>query len=267
MALCVDIDAASLPVTPYWLLATPSASIWFMESPATLPHAQNHPVYGRSKWRDAIEIAVAFGLIEAVEWTPRPLQRVLWVVAALGLALIVWRSFDGWQAMGFRAANFGRSLWIAAGALALAAVAIGFAVRMHTLLVPDGLLAFLATYCAYGLWTGVQQFLLQGVFLLRFLRLIPRPAAAALTASALFALAHLPNPVLTPITFTWGLAACLLFLRYRNIYPLMIAHAILGITVAMTVPGPVDHNMRVGLGYLNYDPHRHVHRTYHLSQP
>ena len=238
-----------------------------MESPADLPHAEGQPVSGRSKRRDAIEIAVAYGLIMAVEWTPRPLQRVLWLVAVVGLALIVWRSFDGWQAMGFRAANFGRSLWIAGAALVLAAAAIAVATRMHTLLVPDGLLAFVATYCAYAIWTGVQQFLLQGVFLLRFLRLIPRPTVAALTASVLFATAHLPNPVLTPITFTWGLAACLLFLRYRNIYPLMIAHAILGITVAMTVPGPVDHNMRVGLGYLNYDPHRHVHRTYHLSQP
>ena len=125
---------------------------------------------------------------------------------------------------------------------------------MHTLHVPDGLLAFIETYCAYAVWTGVQQFLLQGFFLLRFLRLIPEPQSAALAASVLFASAHLPNPVLMPITFFWGFAACLLFLRYRNFYPLMIAHAILGITVAMTIPGPVDHNMRVGLGYLTYEP-------------
>jgi len=237
-----------------------------MEPPAALPHVPDQlvaqPGSGRSRRRATIEIAVAYGLIMAVEWTPRPLQRVLWLVAAVGLALILWRSFDGWQAMGFRAANFGRSLWIAAAALVLAAVAIAVAARMHTLLVPGGVLAFLATYCAYAVWSGVQQFLLQGVFLLRFLRLIPRPTMAALTASVLFATAHLPNPVLMPITFIWGFAACLLFLRYRNIYPLMIAHAILGITVAMTIPGPVDHNMRVGLGYLTYDPHKHVHRTY-----
>jgi membrane protease YdiL (CAAX protease family) len=242
-----------------------------MEPPAVLTHAPDQlvaqPSSGRSKRRDALEIAVAYGLIMAVEWTPRPLQRVLWLVAAVGLALIVWRSFDGWQEMGFRAANLGRSLWIAAAALVLAAVAIAVAARMRTLLVPNGVLAFLVTYCAYAVWSGVQQFLLQGVFLLRFLRLIPRPWAAALTAAALFATAHLPNPVLIPITFIWGFAACLLFLRYRNIYPLMIAHAILGITVAMTIPGPVVHNMRVGLGYLRYDPHHHVHRTYRLTQP
>jgi membrane protease YdiL (CAAX protease family) len=238
-----------------------------MEAHATLPHAQEPSVSGRSRRRDAMEIAVAYALILAVEWTPRPLQRVLWLVAVMGVALIVWRSFDGWQTMGFRAANFGRSLWIAGAAVTLAAAAVTLAARMHTLLAPGGPLAFVATYCAYALWSGVQQILLQGVFLLRFLRLIPRPAAAALVTSALFALAHLPNPVLMPITLVWGCAACLLFLRYRTIYALMIAHAILGITVAITVPGPVDHNMRVGLGYLRYDPNKHAHRMYHLPQP
>ena len=128
--------------------------------------------FRRSPRRDAIEVALAYGLILAVEWTPRPLQGVLWVVAALGLTLIVWRSFDGWQAMGFRTANFWRSLWIAGAALVLAAVAIAIAARRHTLLVPEGAVGFVAGYLAYAIWTGVQQFLLQGVFLLRFLRLI-----------------------------------------------------------------------------------------------
>jgi hypothetical protein len=242
-----------------------------MEPPAASSHVTHQhvaqPVCLRSKRRDALEIAIAYGLIMIVEWTPRPLQRVLWLVAALSLALIVWRSFNSWRAMGFRAANLLRSLWIAPAALVLAAAAIGLAARMHTLHVPDGALAFFVTYCAYAVWSGVQQFLLQGVFLLRFLRLIPKPTLAALAAAALFSTAHLPNRVLMPITFIWGFAACLHFLRYRNIYPLMIAHAILGITVAMTIPGPIDHNMRVGLGYLRYDPHQHVHRAYRLTQP
>jgi membrane protease YdiL (CAAX protease family) len=238
-----------------------------MEAHAAFPHAEARSVSGRSRRRAAIEIAAAYGLILAVEWTPRPWQRVLWLAAAMGVAMIVWRSFDGWQAMGFRTANLGRSLWIAAAALVLAAAAIVTAVWMHTLLASGGPFRFFATYCAYAIWSGVQQLLLQGVFLPRFLRLIPRPAAAALLASALFALAHLPNPVLVPITLIWGLAACLLFLRYRNIYPLMIAHAILGITVAITIPGPVDHNMRVGLGYLRYDPHKQVLRMAPLAKP
>ena len=80
----------------------------------------------------------------------------------------------------------------------------------------------------------------------------------------IFAVAHLPNPILVPFTLLWGLAACLLFLRYRNLYPLAMAHAILGITIAIAVPGPVDHNMRVGLGYLTY---AHTHSATQSAQP
>ena len=221
-----------------------------------------------SRRRAAIEIAIAYLLVLSVLWTPRPLQRFLWVVAIVGVAIILWKSFDGWKAMGFTTTNFSRARWIVAAALVLAAVTVAIAIRLHTLhLPPGGPLLFIETYIAYVIWTGVQQFLLQGFFWLRLLRMTRRPVMAALVAAGLFAAAHIPNPVLTPITLIWGFVACLLFLRYRNIYPLMIAHAILGITVTMTIPGPVDHNMRVGLGYLTYDPHHHVHRTLHLTQP
>jgi hypothetical protein len=59
----------------------------------------------------------------------------------------------------------------------------------------------------------------------------------------------------------WGFAACLLFLNYRNLYPLALAHAIFGIAVAVTLPRPVIRNMLVGLGYLTYPAH-HDHRAY-----
>ncbi len=238
-----------------------------MELATPASRVGENPASARSKRRVWIEIAVAYGLILAVIWTPRPWQRFLWIVAAAAVVGLTSISFEGWKAMGLRAANLGRSLWIAGVALAMAGVALLIAASMHTLHVPEGLLVFIETYCAYAVWTGVQQFLLQGFFLLRFLRVIPNATVAALTASVLFASAHLPNPVLVPITLLWGFVACLLFLRYRNLYPLMIAHAILGITLAMTVPGPVDHNMRVGLGYLTYSEHRHSHRMHQLTQP
>lgn len=230
---------------------------------------QNNSVPKRSRRRDWAEIGVAYALIMAVEWTPRPLQRALWVVAAVGIIVILWRSFDGWAAMGLRKTKLGRSLWIAGAALLLASAAIVVAARMHTLLLPDGPFTFVGTYIAYAIWTAVQQFLLQGFFLLRFLRVISNERLAALAAAVLFASAHVPNPILVSATLIWGFVACLLFLRYRNLYPLMIAHAILGITVAMTIPGPVVHNMRVGLGYLTYRPHMHGHvqRMHPLAQP
>jgi len=240
-----------------------------MELEAATPPARDTTVSKESRRRAAIEIAVGYFLILSVVWTPRPLQRFLWIVAAAGIAIIIWRSFEGFKPMGFTTANFGRALWIVGVAAAAATIAIAIAARLHTLRVPPGgLIGFIATYIAYAIWTGVQQFLLQGFFWLRLQRLMTAKTAA-LVAAALFAAAHLPNPVLTPITLLWGIAACLLFSRYRNIYPLILAHAILGITVAIAIPGPADHNMRVGIGYLTYNPraHLHPHGLFRSKQP
>ena len=118
---------------------------------------------------------------------------------------------------------------------------------------------FIKTFWGYAIWSFLQQFLLQDFVLLRLLRLLPSKRAAVLAATGLFALGHLPSPILTLVTLVWGSAACWLFLRYRNVFTLGLAHAVLGVCVAITVPGRVDHNMRVGLGYLRYHPRTLVH--------
>ncbi|HEV2487894.1 MAG TPA: CPBP family intramembrane glutamic endopeptidase [Terracidiphilus sp.] len=213
----------------------------------------------RSKRRAFIEIAIAYVLIMAVIWSPRPLQRYLWLVSVAAVATMMCLSWDGLKAMGLRRENFFRSLWVVGLALVLAAVAVAVAGEMHTLQVHHGFLHIVKTYWAYAVWTFAQQFLMQCFFLLRLLRLLPGPKSAAFATSGLFALAHLPNPILMPVTLLWGFAACLIFLCYRNLYPLGMAHAIFGITIAITVPGPVVHNMRVGLGYMTYgQSHRHA---------
>ncbi|MFP5207212.1 MAG: type II CAAX prenyl endopeptidase Rce1 family protein [Acidobacteriota bacterium] len=206
----------------------------------------------RSRRRELAEIFIAYALILMVIWTPRPWQRYLWLVAVAGVAAILASSWPGAQALGLRARNFFRSLWVVGAALLCAAIAVVVSHRLHALHDPGGPLRFLASYGAYIVWAGVQQFLLQCFFLSRLLRVIPNPRYAAFAAAGLFALAHVPNPILVGLTVVWGSFACLIFLRYRNLFPLAIAHAILGVTVAIAVPGPVDHNMRVGLGYLKY---------------
>jgi hypothetical protein len=214
------------------------------------------------KRRDLLELLVGYGLIFAVLWTPRHWQRPLYCAATVWIAATTWLSFDGWQAMGLRTANFLRSLWIVGVALLAAAAAVFLAARLHTLHPPPGAEALIATFWGYALWSVVQQFLLQDFFLLRLQRLLPTTRSAVLAAAGLFAFAHLPNPILTPMTFVWGLAACLLFLRYRNLFPLGIAHAIFGICLAVAIPGHVLHNMRVGLGYLTYTHDHPRHRSH-----
>ena len=107
-------------------------------------------------------------------------------------------------------------------------------------------------FLAYIVWALIQQFILQDFFLARLLRITPRRALAVIAAGLLFALAHVPNPLLVIATVVWGIVACALFLRYRNLYVLGLAHAILGMCIAVAVPNAVHHHMRVGLGYLRW---------------
>ena len=224
--------------------------------------APKHSTPSRS--RDISELAISYGLILLVIWTPRPEQRWFYITAAADIVIILFRSFRTPQQMGLRTTNFVRSSWIIGVALLLSVIAIALAAWQHTLLPFEGPSAFLRRYWGYALWSFAQQILLQDFFLQRLRRLLPTNTAAVLASAGIFALAHLPNPILTIVTLIMGLAACTLFLRYRNLYPLSIAHAILGITLAITVPGPVIRNMRVGLGYLTY-PHHHLHYRNHSS--
>jgi membrane protease YdiL (CAAX protease family) len=219
---------------------------------------RDEPIESResmTKVRAAWELAVGYTLILAVIWTERPWQRLLYCAAAVFLAVALCLSFPGWKAMGLRTANLARSLWVVGAALLAAAIAVLVAAHMGTLAWPGGPVAFLHRYLGYAIWAILQQVLLQDFFLLRFLRILRSPRAAAVAAALTFTAAHLPNPILTAVTLLFGLISCALFLRYRNLYPLAVAHAILGITIGMTIPGPVVRNMRVGIGYLTYPRH------------
>jgi Na+-transporting NADH:ubiquinone oxidoreductase subunit NqrB len=134
----------------------------------------------------------------------------------------------------------------------VALISIAVAGRFHTLRLPPTPELFIRHYGWYAIWAGLQQLILQCFFLSRCLRLIPNATAAAALTASLFAIAHLPNPVLTVITLICGLASCLFFMHYRNLWPLALAHAILGIAIAITIPGNIDHNMRVGISYLTW---------------
>ena len=216
----------------------------------------------RSRVWACCELLIGYGLILAVIWTPRPLQRWVYAAAVVWVVLSTVWSFPGLQALGFRAAGFGRSFWVVGVALLVAASAVLVASSLHTLHRPAGLLHWIQAFGGYAVWALLQQFLLQGYFLLRLQRILPSATWAAVAAASIFALAHLPNPVLTPVTLLWGLAACFVFLQCRNIWPLAMAHAIFGICLAITIPGPVMHNMRVGLSYLTY----RAPKPLHLSQ-
>jgi hypothetical protein len=214
----------------------------------------------RFAW-DLGELVIGYALILAVIWTPRPLQHWLYFMALGWFIVSIALSFEGWKVLGCCVTGFWHSSWVVGVALLVAGIATYLAAAFHTLHHPGDPRQWVRAFGGYTIWALLQQLLLQGYFLARALRLIPNANLAALLTASVFALAHVPNPILTPLTLIWGLAACLVFIRVRNVYPLAIAHAIFGICIAITIPASVLHNMRVGLGYLTYRPH-----PVHLSQ-
>jgi len=206
----------------------------------------------RNHSSNLLELLVSYALILSSNWTSDPLRHRLFWTAILWICASIALSSTRSRSVALRITEFWRSLWIVGAALLLAAPTIAIAAKMHTLQQPHGPMGGSGEFVGYAAWAVAQQWLLQGYFLPRLAQVTRSEKGAAALVAGLFAAAHLPNLVLTILALLWGLAASLLFLRFRSIVTLGFAHAILGIAVAISIPGPVLHNMRVGIAYLQY---------------
>jgi hypothetical protein len=205
-----------------------------------------------SRTRDLVELILGYGAIVGVIWTPEHLQRIFSPIALVLTSLVVLARRQGRDELGVGSRGFVASLWILPAAIALSALSMFIAAKigtLHPLYKGD-----FVHISGYVVWTVYQQFLLQDYFMDRLLRLVSNEAAAVALAGALFALAHLPNLVLTAATLVWGIVSCALFRRYRNLWALGLAQGLLGLCFAVCVPDALHHHLRVGLGYLRYHP-------------
>jgi membrane protease YdiL (CAAX protease family) len=205
---------------------------------------------------DLAELLVAYGLILAVIWTPGGEQRPIYWSAFAWIAVTAWLGRNQTRPIGLGLRSLWFSLWIIPAAIALFLLGIGIADLAHTLHHLYGPLPAVEHIAEYFLWALMQQFILQVYVLLRLLRLGLRRGPAIALASLMFAIAHIPNPVLVPAALAWAAICCWLYLKYRNLYPLAVAHALLGMCIAFCVPNSINHHMRVGWGYLHYHHHR-----------
>jgi membrane protease YdiL (CAAX protease family) len=69
-------------------------------------------------------------------------------------------------------------------------------------------------------------------------------------AAGLFSLAHLPNWFLMPVTFIGGYVCVRVYLRYRSLYVLALAHGIVGFVLFLIVPDSVSAHFLIGPRYL-----------------
>ncbi|MGA3088004.1 MAG: CPBP family intramembrane glutamic endopeptidase [Terriglobales bacterium] len=199
---------------------------------------------------------MVFLFLELAIWAPNREGRNHWsAVAALTIfALVLIEVLVGRCSL--------RRLGLGLPKLANAGVVLGTGLAMASLLM---LLAWsmggeipanpqwfnLHSAWGYAIWALLQEFILQSFFFTRLEEGLGG-STAVWVAATLFAAAHLPNPVLTTATLIGSLLFCEMFRRYRSLYPLAIVHAVLGLSLALTVPDSILHHMRVGIGYLRY---------------
>jgi membrane protease YdiL (CAAX protease family) len=195
-------------------------------------------------------VVIAFLSVECAVWAARLSVRSRWAVAA-GVVVVVFALVDRPSLH-----RLGSGLPSALGAsviLALAfsgAVAMVLAARLAGGHVPaNPSFPHWNLVWQYLIWALVQQFMLQSFFFTRFEELFGS-STAVWVGGTVFAAVHLPNMILTTCTLVSGLFFCEMFRRYRSIYPLGIAHAVLGLTLSATIPEGLLQHMRVGIGFL-----------------
>ncbi len=107
----------------------------------------------------------------------------------------------------------------------------------------------LVRFLGYGAWCVAQQYLAQGYFHRRLMRVIRTPHLSSALVALMFGACHIPNPVLMVITTAGGFVMAEVYKRHPSIWPLALAQAVGGTLTAALAPATLVHNMRVGPGY------------------
>ena len=193
--------------------------------------------------------------MEGALWSQGP-NQVRWYLGSIVVLLIsVIFSHPRINGLGLGWRGLKDSSWIVPLAVIICGCAVFIADQFGTLSVLYGPRPVYWHSVFYAIWALEQQFILNSFFYKRFEVLLGDTTVAVVITALLFSLVHIPNPVLVPATFLGGIFFVEIFRRWRNIYPIAIAHAMFGLTLAITIPDHWIRHMRVGLGFLRFKIH------------
>jgi len=197
-------------------------------------------------------VVLLYAALEGALWTAG-LPQGVFIVLTAGHAT-AWTMSDRrlLPELGFDPRSIRRGWWIAPIGAALGGLALLAGWHWHTLRWPADQASVYAGVLLYIIWALIQQFLVQSFFFLRLEQLLRSGRRAMIATALLFAGAHIPNPVLVPVTLVGGLILSELFRRYRTLYLLALAQALLALPLSISVPETALHDMRVGIGYVCY---------------
>ena len=232
-------------------MSTVSKSFPQESVPAPSIPLSEQDVVGRSALGIWLQIAFAYGLLEAALWTsPGRLDLIWMILTATFILLTAFRGPYSAREMGVTLPSGKATVWIVGAGLILAATLWSFAALTGADAAPTHAMPLRTTW-QYAVWAFVQQFMLQSFFFVRLESLLGSQRAV-LATTVLFAAAHIPNPILTVGTVLAGFFFCEMFRRYRNIFPLGVVHVILGLAMAASVSDALLHHMRVGIGFVQF---------------
>ena len=130
-----------------------------------------------------------------------------------------------------------------------------FSVSLFLILGYRSLFSFAAlTHGAvYFAWGAAQQVVYQSMTYLPLRDNLKSRRLAAVLAGVAFSIMHVPNPILVPATYVWGVASSLLFERCRTVWGLALLQTMLSSTLFWITPRELNRDFQIGPYY--YEMH------------
>jgi membrane protease YdiL (CAAX protease family) len=198
----------------------------------------------------ALRFLFPVALLEVALWAPLPVGILCGVGALWYISWNWWRAADSARSLGFELRGLIHESWLLGATVAVALVILATAYFSGSLHRLWGLQHPWHAVVAYVCWAFVQEFMLQ-CFCLRILRTLVSQTSSLILSGVVFAVAHLPNPSLTFVTFFAGVGFTAIYARKRNLYVVALIHAVLGLTLAVSAPEAWFHGLRVGRDFLH----------------
>lgn len=108
---------------------------------------------------------------------------------------------------------------------------------------------FRPRFLALPLWALFQQYALNGFINRRAQLALGKGVKSIALVAIVFALLHLPNPLLGILTAIGGLIWAAVYQRQPNLFALAISHSLVSITLALSLSPDLTNSLRVGFKY------------------